>query len=144
MRNTSGEPGAWITTARIGRVSHKRRHGSHVLVATTTTATPIRCDTFVDSLPRLPPLATVSFSPRNSTRSGDGRDAFVAEHHGLGVERIRRAFDVASSTFYGWLAQRPSEHEQLDRPLPTAITEILAGGDGKAAAYVSPRVHETL
>lgn len=32
----------------------------------------------------------------------------------------------------------------MDRPLLTAITEIRAGGDGNAAAYVSPRVHETL
>lgn len=71
--------------------------------------------------------------------------SFVAEHHGLGVERIRRVFDIASSTFYGWLAQpAPSEHDEVDRALLTAIAEIRAGGDGKAAAYGSPRVHETL
>lgn len=70
---------------------------------------------------------------------------FVREHHDLGVERIRRVFDIASSTFYGWLAQPPpSEHAEMDKALLTAIAEIRAGEDGKAAAYGSPRVHATL
>lgn len=71
--------------------------------------------------------------------------SFVSQHHGLGVERIRRVFDIASSTFYGWLAQpAPSEHDEWDKALLTAIAEIRAGGQGKAAAYGSPRVHQTL
>jgi putative transposase len=70
---------------------------------------------------------------------------FVAEHHDLGVERIRRVFNVASSTFYGWLTQPPpSEHDEMDKALLTAIADIRAGDDGQAAAYGSPRVHQTL
>jgi len=70
---------------------------------------------------------------------------FVAAHHGLGVERIRRVFGVASSTFYGWLT-RParSEHDEVDLALLSEIADIRAGGDGNAAAYGSPRVHEML
>jgi putative transposase len=70
---------------------------------------------------------------------------FVAEHHDLGVERIRRVFAVASSTFYGWLSQPPlSEHDEVDRALLSEIADIRAGGDGRGATYGSPRVHETL
>ena len=70
---------------------------------------------------------------------------FVQEHRGLGVELIRRVFNIASSTFYGWLADPPlSAHEEWDRALLSEIVEIRAGGDGKAAAYGSPRVHRTL
>jgi putative transposase len=71
--------------------------------------------------------------------------SFVSEHHDLGVEGIRRVFGIASSTFYGWLTQPPpSQHEEMDKALLTAIAEIRAGDDGKAAAYGSPRVHATL
>lgn len=70
---------------------------------------------------------------------------FVAEHHGLGVERIRRVFDVASSTFYGWLADpAPSDHDEWDKALLSEIFDIRAGDDGQAAAYGSPRVHRVL
>jgi putative transposase len=70
---------------------------------------------------------------------------FVAEHHDLGVERIRRVFDVPSSTFYGWLAQPAlSEHDEMDRALLSEIAEIRAGEDGRGVAYGSPRVHQTL
>ena len=55
---------------------------------------------------------------------------FVAEHRDLGVERIRRVFDVASSTFYGWLAQtEPSEHDEMDRALLSEIADIRAGDE---------------
>jgi putative transposase len=70
---------------------------------------------------------------------------FVAEHRDLGVERIRRVFNISSSTFYGWLAQpAPSDHDEWDKALLTEIADIRAGDDGKAAAYGSPRVHQTL
>jgi transposase InsO family protein len=70
---------------------------------------------------------------------------FVAEHHDLGVERIRRILGTASSTFYGWLAQPPpSEREEVDRALLSEIADIRASGDGRGATYGSPRVHETL
>jgi putative transposase len=70
---------------------------------------------------------------------------FVAEHRDLGVERIRRVFGVASSTFYGWLTQpQPSEHDEVDRALLSEIADIRCGGDGLAAAYGSPRVHQAL
>jgi transposase InsO family protein len=70
---------------------------------------------------------------------------FVREHRGLGVERIRRVFNIASSTFYGWLAEpAPSEHEQWDRALLSEIAEIRTGEGCKASAYGSPRVHQTL
>jgi transposase InsO family protein len=70
---------------------------------------------------------------------------FVREHRDLGVERIRRVLKVASSTFYGWLAEpAPSDHDDWDRALLSQIADIRAGGDGKAAAYGSPRVHQAL
>jgi transposase InsO family protein len=70
---------------------------------------------------------------------------FVAEHHDLGVERIRRVFDISSSTFYGWLSQpAPSAHDEWDKALLSEIADIRAGDDGKAAAYGSPRVHQVL
>ena len=70
---------------------------------------------------------------------------FVAEHRDLGVERIRRVFGTPSSTFYGWLTQPPpSEHDEVDRALLSEIADIRASGDGRGAAYGSPRVHETL
>jgi transposase InsO family protein len=70
---------------------------------------------------------------------------FVREHRDLGVERIRRVFNIASSTFYGWLAEPPlSEHELWDRALLSEIADIRASEGGKARAYGSPRVHETL
>jgi putative transposase len=70
---------------------------------------------------------------------------FVAEHRDLGVERIRRVFAVASSTFYGWLTQpQPSEHDEVDKALLSEIADIRAGEDGLARAYGSPRVHRAL
>ena len=70
---------------------------------------------------------------------------FVAEHHKLGVERIRRVFGVASSTFYGWLAQpAASEHDEVDRALLSEIADVRASGEGRGATYGSPRVHEAL
>jgi putative transposase len=70
---------------------------------------------------------------------------FVHEHHDLGVERIRRVLAVASSTFYGWLGRAvPSAHDEWDRALLSEIADIRASGGGKARAYGSPRVHQTL
>jgi transposase InsO family protein len=70
---------------------------------------------------------------------------FVREHRDLGVERIRRVFGVASSTFYGWLTEpAPSDHDEWDRALLSEIADIRTGDGGKARAYGSPRVHQVL
>jgi putative transposase len=70
---------------------------------------------------------------------------FVAQHRGLGVERIRQVLNIASSTFYLWLSQPPpSEHEQMDKALLSEIADIRELRGGHGATYGSPRVHQQL
>lgn len=61
----------------------------------------------------------------------------------FGVEPILRVLQIASSTYYGWVAREtvPGQREVEDRGL---LTEIVDIHDRSGQTYGSPRVHATL
>nr|WP_280273439.1 hypothetical protein [Nocardia wallacei] len=67
---------------------------------------------------------------------------FVKDHPQHSVELVLRVLGIASSTFYGWLAQakNPSRRRLADEQLLAEIVDIHTSSGG---TYGSPRMHAT-